>query len=351
MACIVARMRTKPMVLEPILKPKVWGGRRLAAYGKALPEEMAHVGESWEVADLDATSPDGGGGGEARSRIATGEARGLTIRDAVRAMGANLMGRTALTEEGEFPLLVKYLDAADNLSVQVHPSPQYAGANPGCHLKTETWLVLDATPGSVVYSGLKEGTTAEGLVEAIKSRHVEDVMRAVPARVGDVHHLPSGTVHALGAGCLVAEVQSPSDTTFRLFDWQRTDRTLHVEQAMACLDFESSAPGVVRSEDRLEPGSAGVRRGVIESNELYELVLIRGEGGFTHELDTSWDAPVVLMFTAGDGWMVSAEGEYENVAYHKGDTALVPARLDSVVLQMSRDTSCLMVRCRESGCG
>ena len=348
-------MQPQPLVLEPIVKEKVWGGRRLAGYNKPLPESDVRVGESWELVDLTSTSPDGGGGGAACSRIASGESRGLTLRDATRAMGVNLLGRVRLTEDGGFPLLVKYLDASENLSVQVHPSAEYATEHPSCSVKTETWVVLAAEAGSLVYHGLAPGTTREAFEASLGDGTVVDLLNAIPARVGDVHHLPSGTVHALGAGVLVAEVQSPSDTTFRVYDWGRSGRALHVEQALSCIDFEASACGAaeaisapVASADRLTMIGDGVRLGVVEANELYELAGLEAQGGHAHEVNTALDAPVVLMFTAGEGHLESTSGTYEPVAFRSGDTVLVPARLDSVRVVFARDTSCLVVRMRES---
>ncbi len=207
----------EPYVLtfEPILKEKVWGGRRLGGLGKALPAG-AMVGESWEVADLASTSEGGGGGGAARSVIREGALAGRTLHDAMRLWSPWLMA------DGGFPLLVKFLDAREHLSVQVHPSPEYARAHPDAHLKTECWYVMEAVPGSVIYKGVKPGVTRERFEAALRAGRGEGVVElldAVPAIVGECHNLPSGTVHALGAGVLVAEVQTPSDTTFRVYYW------------------------------------------------------------------------------------------------------------------------------------
>lgn len=336
-------MNPQPLLLEPILKAKVWGGRRLAKYHKPLPDDQL-IGESWELADLANTAAEGGGGGAACSRIASGEARGIDLRAAVKAMGANLLGHAPLTDDGGFPLLVKYLDAQQNLSVQVHPSPAYAAANSDCHLKTETWVVLDTEPDSQIYSGLCDGVTQDRLLAGIEAGSLDSVMRSVPARVGDVHHLPSGTVHALGAGVLVAEVQSPSDTTFRLFDWGREGRQLHLEQALECIDFADTSPSEpVKSSERLVSTAQGVRRGVVESNDLYELAIVTLEGGVDHELPTPADVPSVLMFVAGEGRLA---GEAP-LPYRMGDTVLIPARLDGVPLHASRDTRIVMATLRE----
>lgn len=246
----------RPILLEPILKEKVWGGDRLRKFEKQVaPGDK--VGEAWELADLDSTSASGGGGGQAVSRISGGPLDGKTLRDAIELWGDDLILSKRL-HNGRFPLLVKYLDAREHLSVQVHPSPEYAREHPQAALKTECWFVLRADPledGSkpVIYKGVREGIDAAEFrrrVELAAKTGKEPVgeddsvpaaLEKVAATPGDMHLLPSGTVHALGAGVLVAEIQTPSDTTFRVYDWAkeygREGRELHIEESMACIDF------------------------------------------------------------------------------------------------------------------
>lgn len=251
---------TDPYVLTfaPILKAKVWGGRRLAQLGKALPQGV-DIGESWEIADLASTSAGGGGGEAARSVITNGPLAGKTLHEAMTLWGGSLLGGARASEAGGFPLLVKFLDAREHLSVQVHPSPEYARAHPEAHLKTECWYVVDAEPGSVIYKGVKPGVTREAFEAALREGAGEGVVAlldAVPAVIGECHNLPSGTVHALGAGVLVAEVQTPSDTTFRVYDWAaeygRAGRELHVEQALECIEFARASAGVSGSGEGTE---------------------------------------------------------------------------------------------------
>jgi mannose-6-phosphate isomerase len=225
---------------------KVWGGDRLGGFGKVV-KAGERVGESWEVADLATTSASGAGGEGVCSRIANGALRGQTLRDAMRAWGEQFVHRDALTAEGAFPLLIKFLDAREHLSVQVHPSPAYARRQKGAHLKTECWYILAAQPGSVIYKGVRAGVTRERFEATLREGDgagVVALLEAVPAVVGEMHNLPSGTVHALGAGVLVAEVQTPSDTTYRVYDWGRKGRELHIQQAMACIEF-GPAPAAI----------------------------------------------------------------------------------------------------------
>lgn len=228
-----------PLLFQPLLYPKVWGGDRLSRYGKPVkPGER--IGESWELADMAATSTSGAGGGAARSVIENGPLAGRTLREVISAWGHRLLGPShphSAGGIGEFPLLIKFLDAREDLSIQVHPSPEYAAHHPGAHLKTECWYILDAIPGSKIYKGIRPGVTREHFAAHIADGTVPQDLEAVDAVPGECHVLPSGTVHALGAGVLVAEVQTPSDTTFRVFDWGRTGRELHIEQALACIHW------------------------------------------------------------------------------------------------------------------
>jgi len=323
-----------PLCFEPILKEKVWGGRRLERYGKALPAG-ALVGESWEVADLAATSASGAGGGAARSVITNGPLAERTLHDAMGEWGDRLLGRASPTADGGFPLLVKLLDAREHLSVQVHPSPEYARAHPGAHLKTECWYVLEAEAGGVIYKGIKPRVDREEFEDALRDGDGESVvplLDAVEAIPGEMHNLPSGTVHALGAGVLVAEVQTPSDTTFRVYDWAaeygRAGRELHVEQALACIEF-GEAPGATWLG-----GRAHAR---LVTTQYFDIDVVRVGNG--EEAAGAWglgpgDAPTVVMVLEGEAAVGDLELEH-------GATALVPAACD---VEISGDGLVLLAR-------
>ena len=228
------------LVLEPILVPKPWGGRGLEKLGKPVPEHLpagTTFGESWEVADLpdDALSASASG----RTLVANRPHRGKSLRELVTEMGADLLGSASPTPAGDFPLLFKMLDTAQHLSIQVHPDDEYAARRSDWHSKTESWYVLDAEPGAAIFKGFRPGVTIEEVQAAAGTSDLAGLMRRIPVKSGDFHHLPAGTVHALGAGVTVAEVQTPSDTTFRLYDWtdeyRRPPRPLHVEDGLAAL--------------------------------------------------------------------------------------------------------------------
>ncbi len=323
------------LTFDPILKEKVWGGRRLERYGKRL-EPGKSYGESWEVADLAQTAASGGGGGEARSLIARGEMQGRAIGEAVAAWGADLLGdeawarvRDGATASGgpAFPLLVKLLDAREHLSVQVHPSPEYAAQHDDAHLKTESWVVLEAEAvehpvvggDPLIYTGVRDGLSAERFREAISSGSVVEHLHAVPAVAGECHTLPSGTCHALGAGVLVLEVQTPSDTTFRVYDWAaeygRGGRELHVEEALACISFdEPRAPAATRLGD-------GVSSGVLSETDWYQMGAMRVPPGGSVNMHEGQCC--IVVGTKGSGWLSAGEGRAEGV--DPGRTVVVPA--------------------------
>lgn len=307
-----------PLVFTPILLSKVWGGDRLARFGKSVAAG-ATIGESWEVADLATTSASGAGGGAQRSRIVNGPWSGKMLGDAVTAWGTTLLGRARPAAGGGFPLLVKFLDARENLSVQVHPSPAYAAANPGAHLKTESWFVLDAAPGSVIYKGVKPGVTRAGFAAHIADGTVVNDLVAVPAVPGECHTLPSGTCHALGAGVLVAEVQTPSDTTFRVFDWGRAGRELHVAASLECIHW-GAAPDAVKLKSPI--GGVGPR----VKTDFYSLshAGLSNEGEATVSREGACTAVMVL---AGAGSLYSEEGAFTPVDLRAGVTVLVPAAI------------------------
>lgn len=220
-----------PLRLQPLFKQRPWGGRRLAQQWNKTDSNTTGWAESWEVVDL----------GDDQSRVLGGPFDGRTLHDLVREHPDELLGRHAGCEQ--FPLLFKFLDAAETLSVQVHPNDQQAATlAPGQHGKSEAWVILAADSNSRLSVGLKPGIDRVALERHLAAGTVEQCLHSFSARVGDVISIPAGTVHAIGAGIALAEIQQPSDVTFRLFDWNRRDaddgrRPLHVEQALQCIDF------------------------------------------------------------------------------------------------------------------
>jgi len=333
-----------PLLLEPIYKEKVWGGRTLERFGRTLPGgPTTLVGESWELVDLAATSPSGGGGEPAHSVVRNGPLIKRLLNDVLDRFGPLVTGSLDVGAAGGFPLLLKYLDARENLSVQVHPSPEYARDHADAHLKSEAWYIVAADPGAVIYKGVRPGTTPEEFAAAIEADTVPELLATVPARVGDCHYLPSGTCHALGAGILVAEVQTASDTTFRVYDWGRTDRELHIEPALACIDFGSVAPA-----DAAEPGGAlestvrgeALGRLLVDCDHfaIREWKLLRKA-----KLSVESNELSALMFIDGTGAVEWGGEQTQSLPITSGDTVLLPAALERADIVADTDLTVLEI--------
>ncbi len=230
-----------PLTFQPILKERVWGGRNLERlYGKPVPPGRL-IGESWEIADRP----------EAVSVITNGPLAGRDLRWLMEEHQAELLGHSPPAPTGRFPLLIKILDACDKLSLQVHP-PAAAAARLGGEPKTEMWYVADAAAGAELCVGLKRGVTRDEFERRLGEGAAADCVHRLPVQSGDAMFLPSGRVHAIGAGLVIFEVQQNSDTTYRVFDWNRPGldgkpRALHVEQSLASIDFNDVEPDLIRS--------------------------------------------------------------------------------------------------------
>lgn len=228
-----------PLTFEPRFKERVWGGRELERlYHKALPAGVP-IGESWEISDRP---------GDA-SVITNGPLAGKDLRGLMEHHQAELLGNNAA--HGRFPLLVKILDAREKLSLQVHPPPERAAELRG-EPKTEMWFIADAAPGAELFVGLRHGVSRAEFEEKIRAGTVAECFHRVPVRPGDAMFLPSGRVHAVGAGLVIFEIQQNSDTTYRVFDWNRSGldgkpRPLHIAESLASIAFNDFEP-------RLEPG-------------------------------------------------------------------------------------------------
>ena len=221
-----------PLRFSPLLRRYLWGGRRLESLlGKTLPPGHDYA-ESWELVDH----------GDDQSIVTAGPLCGSSLHELVEQSGAALLGLHA--PQDQFPLLLKFLDAQRNLSVQVHPNDQQAARlQPPDRGKTEAWIVLHAEPGSRIFAGLQQSVTRSQLEQAVMEGTAEQCLHHVQPQRGDCLFIPAGTVHAIGAGLVIAEIQQSSDTTFRLYDWNRlgTDgkpRPLHVQQSLEVIDFQ-----------------------------------------------------------------------------------------------------------------
>jgi len=226
-------MRIYPLKFKPIYKHRIWGGQKLRQFfGKDIPP-FEKIGESWELADL----PDD------KSVIANGELAGQTLKQAISKYPKEITGDENFS--APFPLLIKFLDVEDVLSIQVHPDEHACRKMGKGQPKTECWYIISAAADAVIYKGLKKNVTKEQFAEAIQKDSVAELLAKIPVKPGQCHLLPAGTVHSIGAGLLIAEIQTPSDTTYRLFDFNRVDdtgkpRQLHIREALESIHFDTS---------------------------------------------------------------------------------------------------------------
>ncbi|MEP6669381.1 MAG: type I phosphomannose isomerase catalytic subunit [Chthoniobacter sp.] len=227
-----------PLVFEPLFMERVWGGRRLETLlHKHLPPSV-RIGEAWELVDRE----------EAQSVVHEGPLRGFTLHELWVERRSEIFG-DGLPDTERFPLLCKILDAQERLSVQVHP-PADVATRLGGEAKTEMWYLLDASLDSDLYAGLKRGVDRASFERALHEGKVAGQIHSFPIKAGDAMFIPSGRVHAIGAGNLIVEVQQNSDTTYRVFDWNRLGldgkpRALHVTESMASINFDDVEPAIV----------------------------------------------------------------------------------------------------------
>lgn len=304
-------MELYPLQFVPVFRRYIWGGRRLGeVLGKPIGPEPRYA-ESWEVVDHR----------EDQSVVAEGPLQGRTLHSLVREFGSELWN--GMMQGDTFPLLLKYLDCNRVLSVQVHPDDAYAAAMDRPDLgKTEAWYVIDAAPGSLIYAGLERGIDREAFATAIRTGQVADVLHTIPAQAGDCIFIPAGTVHALGAGILVAEIQQSSDTTFRVFDWNRVGddghpRALHIDQALAVTDYTRGE--VTPQTPQLLP-DGGER--LVECDKF-----ILNRYALTRPTSLEASGGRILTVVDGGGTLRSAKGE---LSLPRGQSVLVPAAVGAI---------------------
>jgi mannose-6-phosphate isomerase len=307
---------TAPLGFEPIFIERMWGGRRLESeFHKKLPPQK-RIGESWEIVDRP----------EAQSVVAAGPLRGRTLHELWTQHRQKIFGDVADTPR--FPLLIKILDAQEKLSLQVHP-PASVARKLGGEPKTEFWYVADADPGAELFLGFHEPVTRQQLEDALREGTLADHVHKIRCHAGDAVFLPAGRFHAVGAGNLLIEIQQNSDTTYRLFDWNRVDpatgtrRDLHVKQAIQCIDFEDVRPKLIESEGEL-----------LISHKLFEIRKWR--------LDEAREAAPLGQFAivcCVTGNLSCAKAKLE-----PGEFFLIPAHLkDRQLKPLAPDTSLLRV--------
>ncbi len=308
----------EPLLFKPVLKQIRWGGRKLGSVLNKPIGDASDYAESWEITD----QPSG------QSIVASGQFEGLTLSELIRDHAHELLGRHDYLTQ--FPLLIKFLDANDWLSLQVHPNDQQAvNYSPNERGKTEAWVILHAEPDSQLCAGLKAGVTPESFERHLQQGTIKETLHMIPARAGDCVFVPAQTVHALGPGILLAEVQQQSNLTFRLYDWGRMGsdgkpRQIHVNESLSCIDFERGPVNPVTSvelsygdhhfEELVRCGYFVIRRH-------------KAVDDFSLKLD---DRFRILMLLDGVTELVTYAG---TLRMKKGDTVLLPAAISEASLQ------------------
>ena len=319
-----------PLVFEPILKRIRWGGRRLGSHLQKPIGDGNDYAESWELADH----------GNDQSRVLGGTWAGLTLRQLMRSHPHELLGKQAgLTQ---FPLLIKFLDANDWLSLQVHPNDELARQfDPQENGKTEAWVILDAQPESRICAGLRPGVDAAALRQGLQTGQIEELLHLIPVSPGDCVLIPAGTVHAIGPGILLAEIQQQSNLTFRLHDWGRVDangqpREIHVEQSIRCTDFNRG------------PLSPVTPIPLCDQSHVFEelvrcpyFVVRRHRALETFEISMS-DQFRILMFLEGRAEVRTSSG---SVSTGIGSTVLIAAESNRVVITPKERVQVLEILC------
>jgi mannose-6-phosphate isomerase len=324
-----------PLIFYPIFKERVWGGRKLEQlYKKNLPPG-APIGESWEISDRP----------EDVSVIANGPLTGKNLHWLMENHARELLGNAKPAAGNRFPLLCKILDAREKLSLQVHP-PANKAAELGGEPKTEMWFIADAAPGAELFVGLKRGVTRPEFAEKIQTGGVADCFHRISVRAGDAMFLPSGRVHAIGAGLVIFEIQQNSDTTYRVFDWNRVGldgktRELHVAQSLASVDFNDIEPGLV--ETKFTGGGIVIGGGQIQRRSLVKNPLFNVEAW---ELNTVVGNPLkpnklqIVAVTRGE---IEIRFGPEVLNLRAGQFCLIPASLEQTEILAKSDAGCLRV--------
>jgi len=306
-----------PLKFRPIYKRRIWGGQKLrTVFGKDIPVSEK-IGESWELADLP----------HDKSVVTNGPLAGEAIDSLIKKYPAEIIANKDFSDV--FPLLIKFLDAEDILSVQVHPDEKTCRKMGKGEPKTECWYIVSAEKDAVIYKGLKKGVTRDKFAKALAKGEVEDLLIKVPVKAGECHFLPAGTVHAIGPGLLIAEIQTPSDTTYRVFDWNRVEengkpRPLHIEEAMESIHFDPSGDNLtVTTACRL----ADCKYFKVDKvRQMPDCRLPFSAGGMK-----------VLIILSGSGEAAGAAADFK-----AGDTVLVPAGYEGAI-QFYSETQYLTV--------
>ncbi len=309
-------MKLYPLKFNPILKSIIWGGSDICEFKNITPKQDG-IGESWEISAVPGNI----------SVVSEGEAKGTTLQELIQREKGKLVGEKVYAQFGDtFPLLIKFIDARDDLSIQVHPNDELAKERHNSFGKTEMWYVINAAPGAFLYSGFEQKISPDEYVEKVENNTFTDTLKKYHVQAGDVFFLPAGRVHAIGAGCFIAEIQQTSDITYRIFDYNRKDaqgnsRELHTDLAKDAIDY------TVSNSYKTE----------YNKNTNHPVKLVKSDYFITNllELDVAMtrkyaglDSFVFLICVAGHCTVNDNKGH--SVFLQKGESMLIPADTETV---------------------
>ena len=300
-----------PFTFKPIYKPKIWGGRRFATLFKRDLPAGEDIGESWEICDHKNEA----------SVINEGDFKGMTLAEIREKYPEELFGEQAEEFKDRFPLLLKFINAEEPLSLQVHPDNRYAAKHDNDSGKCEAWYIADAMPGAKISRAFNAGTTKAKAIKAIEQNKLEPLVNTFEVNTDDAIHIPPGTLHGIGSGLVIAEIQQNSDVTYRVYDYNRTDkngeqRELHVKKAIDVLSFRD--PGV----DIIRPINIDPLHQKLSVCDYFSLYVYKFREPI-HEY--SINRFRMLVNLEGYGTILSPEGLFEDVDFSPGTSILIPA--------------------------
>ena len=308
-----------PLKFRPILKSIIWGGDQITEFKGIMPRQSG-VGESWEVSAVK----------DNVSVVSNGAFEGKPLDELIAAYGASLLGQRNIDRFGaKFPLLIKFIDARDDLSIQVHPDDRLAKERHNSFGKTEMWYVVKAQSGAGLYSGFSQQIDAEKYVDLVKNNTITDVLQRYEVKPGDVFFLPAGRVHAIGAGTFIAEIQQNSDITYRIYDYDRRDaagngRELHTELAKDAIDY------TVEKEYRTFYQEVLNEPVFLAESDYFTTNLLHFDQPMARDLEKT-DSFIIYICMEGKARLTDNNGYSVNLS--QGETVLVPAQATAINLQ------------------
>ncbi len=326
---IIEMSELYPLKFETVLKEKVWGGNALVSRYNKKGAGLSNVGETWEISAV----------ADYQSVVSNGFLAGNNIEELIEVYMGDITGDSIYEKFGnEFPLLIKFIEAREDLSIQVHPDNKLAKERHLAYGKTEMWYILESEKDARIYTGFNEGVTKEIYEAALKNGKIEDLLNVEKPEPGDTFFTPAGRVHAIGAGTVLVEIQQTSDITYRIFDWNRKNsgkekRELHTELALDAIDFSATGKNKKRIESELNKNENLV------SCEFFNTDILRFNNPIRKEYYLN-DSFVVYICIDGE-FSIRWDGNTEKVV--KGETVLLPAMIKEVTLEPSGEASLLEI--------